>query len=157
MARRRGLKLMCWTYDPLRAVNAHLNIHKLGATSRRYIANAYAVSTSPRDTGAAIDRLWMEWDLTGRSRAQPLSVEGAQVVLRDEGKGPSEPNLFADTPLVIVQIPPDIDAVRAARIEGVVAWRNATSVTFTHYFARGYVACDFLRSAGYVLSRVGAR
>ena len=54
LARQRGLRLMCWTFDPLRSINAHLNIHKLGAISRRYMANAYAASSNPMRNRCAL-------------------------------------------------------------------------------------------------------
>ncbi len=65
--RRYGLRLMCWTFDPLLSRNAHLNLHKLGATSRRYIENAYAASSSRLNAGAPIDRLWVEWGFADRT------------------------------------------------------------------------------------------
>ena len=42
-----GVELMEWTYDPLVAVNAHLNLHRLGATAREYAVDAYGASASP--------------------------------------------------------------------------------------------------------------
>lgn len=154
LARRLGLSLMCWTYDPLRSVNAHLNVHKLGVTSHRYIANAYAATTSKRDAGVPIDRLWVEWDLTGRPKGRTTDAQNSVVALYAKGQFPAEPNLGIDAPEITVQIPPDIDAVKAAGIEGVVAWRAATSAVFKHYFACGYVVRDYLRGVGYVLTRV---
>lgn len=155
LARRFGLSLMCWTYDPLRSVNAHLNIHKLGVTSRRYIANAYAATTSKRDAGVPIDRLWVEWDLAAHHETKPADAADAVVVLRANGQLPAEPNLGSDAPKITVQIPPDIDAVKATGVEGVIAWRAATSAVFKHYFACGYVVRNYLRGVGYVLTREG--
>lgn len=37
----RGMTLVRWTFDPLRAVNATLNIHRLGATSDTYLEDYY--------------------------------------------------------------------------------------------------------------------
>jgi predicted GNAT superfamily acetyltransferase len=145
---------MCWTYDPLRSANGHLNIHKLGASSRHYIANAYTATTSMRDAGVPIDRLWVEWDLTARHITRPTEVTDAVTVLRVEGQLPSEPDLFVDSPWITVQIPTDIDAVKAGGVEGVNAWRTATSAVFRSYFGRGYVVRDYVRGVGYVLSRV---
>ena len=153
LAHRYGLNLMCWTYDPLRSVNAHLNIHKLGVTSHRYITNAYAATTSKRDAGVPIDRLWVEWNLTAHPGTRQTNAADAVVVLRANGPLPAEPNLASDAPKITVQIPPDIDAVKAEGIEGVIAWRAATSVVFKHYFACGYVVRDYLRGVGYVLTR----
>jgi predicted GNAT superfamily acetyltransferase len=161
LVRRYGLRQMCWTFDPLRSINAHLNIHKLGAIARRYIANAYDASSSPRDAGVAIDRLWVEWDLATNGVPGPNRSWGAEasegvplapVVLRDVNGGPSAPDLSSVSHAVVIQIPQDIDAVRAIGVQGVVAWRAASRAAFTHYFARGYRVVDYVRGQGYLLT-----
>ncbi len=50
-ARRRGLRLIEWTYDPLESKNAYLNITKLGAIVRRYYVNLYGEITSRLQQG----------------------------------------------------------------------------------------------------------
>lgn len=77
----RGFDLMEWTYDPLEIKNAHLNIARLGAISRRYKADFYGPSSSPLQGGLPTDRLYAEWWLrsprvTGmlRGETQPMEV-----------------------------------------------------------------------------------
>jgi len=43
----RGIDLIEWTFDPLIMKNAYLNFMRLGAVARRYIPNAYGITTSP--------------------------------------------------------------------------------------------------------------
>lgn len=57
----RGFDRMEWTFDPLEIKNAHLNIARLGAISRRYIHDFYGPSTSPLQGGLPTDRLVAEW------------------------------------------------------------------------------------------------
>jgi predicted GNAT superfamily acetyltransferase len=57
----RGFDLMEWTYDPLEIKNAHLNIARLGAISRRYQPDFYGPSSSPLQGGLPTDRLYAEW------------------------------------------------------------------------------------------------
>src|SRR5271157_3806459 len=57
----RGFELMEWTFDPLEIKNAYLNIEKLGAVTRRYIANQYGITSSPLQGGLPTDRLVAEW------------------------------------------------------------------------------------------------
>jgi len=57
----RGFDLMEWTFDPLEIKNAHLNIARLGAISRRYKADFYGPSSSPLQGGLPTDRLYAEW------------------------------------------------------------------------------------------------
>jgi predicted GNAT superfamily acetyltransferase len=75
----RGFDLMEWTFDPLEIKNAHLNIARLGAISRRYKADFYGPSSSPLQGGLPTDRLYAEWWLrsprvtsTLRGEAQPI-------------------------------------------------------------------------------------
>ena len=58
----RGVTHVRWTYDALRAVNANLNIAKLGATARRYIPDYYGAMVGI-NAGVSSDRLLAEWDL----------------------------------------------------------------------------------------------
>jgi predicted GNAT superfamily acetyltransferase len=57
----RGFDLMEWTFDPLEIKNAHLNIARLGAISRRYKEDFYGPSSSPLQGGLPTDRLYAEW------------------------------------------------------------------------------------------------
>ena len=77
----RGFDLMEWTYDPLEIKNAHLNIARLGAISRRYQPDFYGPSSSPLQGGLPTDRLYAEWWLNSprvvnllRGEAQPMEV-----------------------------------------------------------------------------------
>lgn len=65
-ALRRDIRLIEWTFDPLETKNAHFNINRLGAISRRYIPNFYGVTTSPLHRGLPTDRLLVEWHLDSR-------------------------------------------------------------------------------------------
>ena len=77
----RGFDLMEWTYDPLEIKNAHLNIARLGAISRRYKPDFYGPSSSPLQGGLPTDRLYAEWWLRSprvlsvlRGETQPVEV-----------------------------------------------------------------------------------
>ncbi|MCL4507053.1 MAG: GNAT family N-acetyltransferase [Chloroflexi bacterium] len=157
VARRYKLSLMCWTYDPLRSINANLNIHKLGATSRLYMRRYYAASTSERDAGASIDRLWVEWDLDKPLYDNhPVWNDDTITVVRDDAGWPSQPDLSVQTVDMAIQIPDDIDAIRLEKPERLAAWRDATSAAFTYYFTRGYRVVDYARNRGYLLSHDGS-
>jgi predicted GNAT superfamily acetyltransferase len=62
-ALRRDIRLIEWTFDPLETKNAHFNINRLGAISRRHIADFYGITSSPLHRGLATDRLLVEWHL----------------------------------------------------------------------------------------------
>jgi len=75
-ALRRGFELMEWTFDPLEIKNAHLNIERLGAITRRYNINQYGNSSSVLQGGLPTDRLVAEWWL--RSRRVVSLLEGGE-------------------------------------------------------------------------------
>jgi predicted GNAT superfamily acetyltransferase len=77
----RGFDLMEWTFDPTEIKNAHINIARLGAISRRYQADFYGSSSSPLQGGLPTDRLYAEWWLRSprvtnllRGETQPLQI-----------------------------------------------------------------------------------
>ena len=63
--RARGIGIIRWTYDPLLARNANLNIHRLGAIGARYHVNRYGLDGS-YNGGVETDRLDAEWHVEGR-------------------------------------------------------------------------------------------
>lgn len=65
-ALRRDIRLIEWTFDPLETKNAHFNINRLGAISRRYLPNLYGITTSPLHRGLPTDRLLVEWHLESK-------------------------------------------------------------------------------------------
>ncbi len=77
----RGIDLIEWTFDPLEAKNAFLNLNKLGAIARRYAPDFYGPSTSPLQGGLPTDRLYAEWwlrsDRVMRALAGEANVAGA--------------------------------------------------------------------------------
>jgi predicted GNAT superfamily acetyltransferase len=89
-ALRRGFRLIEWTFDPFETKNAHFNINRLGAISRRYIPNFYGITTSPLHRAMPTDRLLVEWyldsprvvaainDLRAGSAACPAQVHVAK-------------------------------------------------------------------------------
>lgn len=82
----RGISTVQWTYDPLRPINAALNIHRLGAQSGRYLVDYYG-EMEGINRGIASDRLLVDWVLDSplvAARALgdvDLSVEGELLPL----------------------------------------------------------------------------
>jgi predicted GNAT superfamily acetyltransferase len=73
-AMRQGIRLISWTFDPLLAANAHLNIRKLGAICTTYLEDYYGVGD---EGGLSIlgssDRLLAEWWVTNRRVEERLN------------------------------------------------------------------------------------
>ena len=63
-ARERGYRRIVWTFDPLQALNARLNVGSLGATCNRYLVDYYGELDDELNRGVATDRLEVDWWLT---------------------------------------------------------------------------------------------
>jgi predicted GNAT superfamily acetyltransferase len=150
-ARRQGLDLMTWTYDPLQALNAQLNLNRLGAIARRYYRNVYGEMTDALNAGVASDRFEVEWELSG---ARAVSCHAGTATAPDPGAAPAIykvnrgvndlPAIVAEAELtaatILVEIPSDYNALKARDLGLAREWRERTRSTFERAFALGFVA-----------------
>lgn len=83
-----GLDLIEWTYDPLQALNAHLNFVTLGAIVEEYEENVYGESASPLHGGLPTDRFVCQWWIARPHVARRVSRHAAGVG-RGSGAGAS--------------------------------------------------------------------
>jgi len=166
----RGIADAYWTFDPLVARNAHLNLNRLGAEVAEYVVDMYGDHTGSRLHGAmATDRLIVRWRLEGkRARAAiagafPGRVErvdrGARLLSRSEGSvrarrpAPARDRIF-------LEVPSDISSVLQDAPEDAAAWRVAVREAFRESLQRGYAVTAFVTTRDcrsyYVLAREGA-
>ena len=155
-----GIDLIEWTYDPLQAMNAHLNFTKLGVVVEEYEENIYGVSSSPLHAGTPTDRFVAEWNLREphverRIARNALLVRDASVaqapVVNPSVDGekwiePGAARLDLDARRVLVEIPVGFTEMMAQAPDLALRWRLATRRIFQQYFARGYRAVDFFLS-----------
>ena len=71
----RGITRMLWTFDPLEAKNAHLNLNKLGAVAAEYVQDMYGGTDSPLHRGIGTDRFVPTWAMDSPRVIERL-VEG---------------------------------------------------------------------------------
>jgi predicted GNAT superfamily acetyltransferase len=76
-----GRDFIKWTFEPMRARNAHFNLNRLGVVVREYAVNFYGTdySTNPAEKASGIsgmdsDRLFASWDLNS-PRVKALADE----------------------------------------------------------------------------------
>jgi predicted GNAT superfamily acetyltransferase len=178
---KQGIRLVTWTFDPVMALNAHLNLRKLGAIGTRYYQDYYG---SVEGSGLALlgtsDRLYVEWWVTSRRVEERVSGSRGGLSLDNylsantpllnpsqaDAKGllrPSDgPPRFGESALALLEIPPDFRGLMAQDVELARYWRAHVRAMFVQAFARGFVATDFVRAehegrdrAFYVLSFSG--
>jgi chorismate synthase len=150
-----------WTFDPLVARNAHLNLRRLGAISRTYFRDLYGRSNSPLHQGIGTDRLLAEWWISHErvasllegvrdGPAQPAALPTNSVLINPPAAGGALPRPGDDLaapgerPLEVA-IPSNIDQVRAADPGLARAWRENVRAAFEAAFAAGHAAVDLRR------------
>lgn len=141
-----GARTMYWTFDPLVARNAHLNLMRLGARAAEYAVNLYGSDTgSPLHGALETDRWIAAWDLTVETPAVPTVRPSGTFVVQLAGSG-EQPDLrdFVDDHVVRVAVPVDHTTLSH---EQRVAWRAATRAAFLHYLERGYAVQAFQRAS----------
>jgi predicted GNAT superfamily acetyltransferase len=157
-----GVDLIEWTYDPLQAVNAHLNFARLGTVVSEYERNIYGQSSSPLHGGTPTDRFVAEWHIREphverrlQAAGGPLVRDGtlaqALVINPSAGSGgpalrPGKADLSQDARRLLVEIPSGFSQMLETDVALALEWRLATRAIFEHYFARGYRAVDFFLS-----------
>ncbi len=173
-----GLDLVQWTYDPLQAMNAHLNFAKLGVVVEEYAVNIYGVSGSPLHGGNPTDRFVADWWIrkphVERRIAPATQGSSPAMVMRDQGVADAarvnrarsvgewlesaNVDLALDARRVAVEIPMGFTDMLSRMPDLALAWRMSTREIFTAYFARGYRVVEFFldrpsRKGSYLLVR----
>lgn len=100
-----GRDFIKWTFEPLRARNAHFNLNRLGVVVRDYALNFYGTDyvTNPLEraagaTGMDSDRVFANWELNS-ARVEALA---------------SGRNLPLEKPDLVIEIPGDYSALLKA-------------------------------------------
>ena len=164
-----GLDLIEWTYDPMQAMNAHLNFAKLGVIAEEYEINVYGESTSPLHKGNPTDRFVAEWwvneprveqRLGGALPMAPIMTVEPAVRARIAGEWltPAAIDRSLDAKRISVEIPTGFTEMLSSAPDLALEWRMTTRELFTTYFANGYRAVEFFldreaRKGTYLLVR----
>lgn len=112
-----GLDTIQWTYDPLQAVNAHLNLHRLGATVCDYEEDAYGESSSPLHRGTPTDRFVADWKIRSAHVERCLGLDDEQPAARSDGRRAAIGELGHLQPSHVVR---DVSVGEAPRVNAVV-------------------------------------
>ncbi len=161
----KGASVMLWTYDPLVARNAYLNICKLGARPVEYVRDLYGPDTaSELHTGLGTDRFVVAWRLDGEADSaceveDPAWAEAPVLNVTPEGE-PTEDQELPEAERVKIEIPADVQVEKAADAEAGGRWRASTRLAIERSLEAGLVVQGFERDAAsgrgrYRLGRTG--
>jgi len=168
----QGAAVMTWTMDPLEARNARFNFSSLGAFARDYHRDFYGPMPDKLNAGLPSDRFTVEWPiqsgqvdrrLAGAATGPTLEeVEARSVryLLRATDDRPSDLVPPAGEPQLLLEIPPDIQALKRQDPALALAWRYTVRAALEAAFAAGYAVVGFPRGAdgrgAYLLGAVPA-
>jgi chorismate synthase len=136
-----GVDVARWTFDPLVAKNAHININRLGAAVVEYVETMYGDSNSTLHAGLGTDRLVVEWRLSDE-HVGPDATAFATAPIVGERSDPVR------APRVRIEIPVDIHAVLNRARQEAVDWSARTRRAFLRCLGRGYRVAAFYREQG---------
>jgi predicted GNAT superfamily acetyltransferase len=152
----RGIGLVTWTFDPMQAKNAQLNLRRLGAVAAEFLPNFYGVTTSLLHHGLPTDRLLVRWDLSSarvRERATggepPRPVAPTQPRINEvkwQAGWPvsSEARLDLKQGELLLEVPPDWDTLCQAAPRVAEDWHGKVRRALAAYMGQGYAAVDFV-------------
>jgi predicted GNAT superfamily acetyltransferase len=132
-AKRNNYKEITWTFDPLVARNAKLNLIKLGVDISGYYPNFYGDMPDALNAGDESDRVMASWKVVGD---QPT----AKNVIINPG--------ISDT---LIKIPEDIVAIRSNNISENLEWRRKVREEFMQAFKNGGKVVGFSANDEYVV------
>lgn len=137
---KQGYDLICWTFDPLMALNANLNIGKLGGIARSYIPNFYGNMDDSLNRGNPTDRVVCEWWI--KAKPLPGTVPEDIIVPEDESRMNT---LIASKTSFLLRIPDDFIKIKRETPEKAIDMRINYRESFRKIFRSGYVLSGFNR------------
>ena len=132
-AKKNNYKEITWTFDPLVARNAKLNLIKLGVDISAYYPNFYGDMPDALNAGDESDRVMASWKVAGD---QPV----AKSVISNPDK--------ADT---LIKIPEDIVTIRSEDISENLKWRHKVREEFMRAFENSGKVVGFSANNEYVV------
>jgi len=122
----RGIALIEWTFDPLVTRNAYFNFMRLGAIARRYLPNAYGITSSSLHASLPTDRLVAEWHL--RSRRALHALVGKQAIASKSKRAER------------ITVPSNMEELKRSHPSGAREVQSEVREAFQNWFGKGYAA-----------------
>ena len=132
-AKNNSYKEITWTFDPLVARNAKLNLIKLGIDISAYYPNFYGDMPDALNAGDESDRVMASWKVVG-DQSVPRSV-----------------TLNSSNSDILIKIPEDIVAIRSEDISENLKWRHKVREEFMNAFEKGGKVVGFSANNEYVV------
>ena len=132
-AKQNNYKEITWTFDPLVARNAKLNILKLGVDISAYYPNFYGDMPDELNAGDESDRVMASLKVVGDAPTPRTAISAP------------------DKSAVLILIPDDIVSIRVKDIAENLRWRRSVRDEFVSVLARGGKVVGFSANNEYVV------
>lgn len=154
-ALEQGIEVVRWTFDPLVARNAWLNLGKLGVVIDGFARNFYGDMTDSINKGERSDRFTVVWPLRRAPGPRVVAVDPVDLLTRSSDEL-ALPQLEPTEPVgaAVIEVPAEYHDVRLADPGLGAAWRDAIAEAAERCLDAGLqgVAFDRSRSA-YLFAR----
>src|SRR5438270_2646277 len=156
-AMRLGYELISWTFDPLEARNAYINLHRLGCVARLYDRDHYGAMEDELNRGLPSDRFEAEWWLQATRHANIDTEVPLALAIGSDGGPERRAVALSGAKAAMIEIPSDFQAVRRNDPELARRWRSESRAAFEAAIDAGLIAVDFLRKGAYLMAREAGR
>jgi predicted GNAT superfamily acetyltransferase len=142
----QGIDVVRWTFDPMVARNAWLNLGKLGAVVDRFSRNFYGEMDDAINAGERSDRLTVAWHLLREPGPHVVVQPPADLLVRSDEALP-RPRVAAERPgrVAAIELPSEYHDLRTADPVLGAAWRDAIADAVESCFDAAMVGVAFDR------------
>jgi predicted GNAT superfamily acetyltransferase len=154
-----GYDLITWTFDPLVARNANLNLTKLGVEVKDYFIDFYGTMNDSVNSGDATDRVMAYWWINSEKCHQALesgrnAESSAPISLSEKDNVPVITELeVSELNEIQVALPEDIVELRLTDLDLARRWRKAVRDALYPKMSSGWSITGFTKERTYILER----
>ena len=147
---RRGIPEMLWTFDPLIAKNAHLNLNLLGARVIKFTPNMYGTTVTPLHHGLPTDRFVVACGTSGAVPAHHgpiVEAADAPVLTLEPQAGDGAVDGRRPPPRIRLEIPTDFQRLMARSAASAAEWHASVRRHLQWALTHGYDVTGLHRDA----------
>jgi predicted GNAT superfamily acetyltransferase len=139
---KMGYSTIRWNFDPLEALNAFFNFHRLGIISCEYERNIYGEGESGLHKGLPTDRLIATWELNSERVKQKMN--GKEPPISEEIPEGAVERFDGQT--AYIELPRNIRVIKESDLKKAREWRLNTRDLFEQAFSKKWIARDIVFS-----------
>jgi predicted GNAT superfamily acetyltransferase len=143
----QGIEVARWTFDPLVARNAWLNLGKLGAVIDRFARNVYGDMADAINQGERSDRFTVAWHLRREPGPRAVAEELVDLLVRSADPLPAPvPSGARPERVATIEVPSEYHDLRATDPVLGTLWRDAIADAVDACLDAKMVGCAFDRT-----------